>query len=257
MRYTLAAGTALLAILAAAPLQAQSEGIGDPARAQLGREELTSMLQRVSATSGSPAPGDRASAEVQEIRKRLTEGDFSAGDQVMLTVMGDTALTGTFTVRAGPVLTLPDIADIPLKGVLRSELEAYLRTQLSNFVRDPQVQARALMRITISGAVARPGFFMVPAQALLTEAVMQAGGISPGANLKKIRIERIGVPIWKGEALQQAISEGATLDQMSLRAGDHVVVPERPVAAKTEFARTAAVIIPAVVVVLGALRAVF
>jgi hypothetical protein len=33
--------------------------------------------------------------------------------------------------------------------------------------------------------------------------------------------------IWGGEGLQQAIIQGRTLDQLSIRAGDHVVVPEK------------------------------
>ena len=40
-------------------------------------------------------------------------------------------------------------------------------------------------------------------------------------------IERAGERIWTGEHLQQAIADGRTLDQLSLQAGDQIVVPAR------------------------------
>jgi hypothetical protein len=40
-------------------------------------------------------------------------------------------------------------------------------------------------------------------------------------------LEREGSPLWKGEALQRALAEGRTLDEMELRAGDRILVPRR------------------------------
>ena len=40
-----------------------------------------------------------------------------------------------------------------------------------------------------------------------------------------MRVEREGVSVWEGRSLQAAMVDGRTLDQLNLRAGDHLIVP--------------------------------
>jgi hypothetical protein len=60
----------------------------------------------------------------------LTSFAILPGDHIVLTVPTDSALSDTFVVRAGgsdgPVLRLPNLPEIPLRGVLRSELKPHL-----------------------------------------------------------------------------------------------------------------------------------
>jgi len=136
-------------------------------------------------------------------------------------------LSDTFTVGLGSSLILPAVGEVSLVGVLRSELQVYLARRLGQNLRDPVVRARAYVRLSIDGAVARPGFYGVPADALLSDALMAAGGPTPEAQLGKLRIERAGRPIWEGRALQQAIAAGKTIDDAGLIAGDQYVLPRR------------------------------
>ena len=80
---------------------------------------------------------------------------FQVGDRVLLHVEGDSALSDTFTVVAGPALRLPDIGEISLAGVRRTDLESHLQHELSRYIKDPVVQARALIRVSVTGEVAR------------------------------------------------------------------------------------------------------
>jgi len=171
-----------------------------------------------------------AQADAREaalLRARLARGDFRVGDRILLTVEGEKELSDTFTVGLGGQLTLPIIGNVSLEGVLRSELQEYLTRRLAQNLRDPTVQTRAFVRLSIQGAVTHPGYYGVPADALLSDALMAAGGTMQEANLPKLRIERDGKPIWEGKALQQAIAEGRTLDGAGLVAGDQVIVPKR------------------------------
>lgn len=201
----------------------------DPARTQVSRAELQKLLTeytQVGESKGySAAFRQRAAEEATLIRARLADGDLQVGDRVELSVEGQTALTDTFTVRNGRVLSLPMIGEVPLKGVLRSELEPYLTRKIAEYVRDPVVHARSLLRLSVTGSIQRPGFYVLPSESLLTDALMAAGGPSQGAKISKISIERDGHTIWDGEALQQMITEGRTLDELSLRAGDRIIVP--------------------------------
>src|SRR5690606_34026939 len=129
----------------------------------------------------------------------------------------------TFVVQAGPAIILPRLGSISLRGVLRSELQDHLRTEIGRYIRNPSVQARSFVRLVITGSVASAGFHVVPINSVFSDVLMVAGGPSGNADLKEIRIEREDRVIWEGAALQQAIIEGRTLDQLSLRAGDEIV----------------------------------
>ncbi len=232
-----AAGAAL--VLAAAPAAVLSQttqvaGSGrtaawDPAQLHMTRESLEELLARYEQATRSTAYSEelraRARYEAGLIRVRLEEGDFQVGDQIQLAVEGQPELTSTFQVAPGRVLILPVIGEIPLKGVLRSELEDHLTKSLGRFIVEPKVRATSQIRISILGQVASPGFYVVPSEVPLTDALMLAGGPAQHAELTKIYVERGGERIWGGEALQAAIIEGRTLDQLSLRAGDRIFVP--------------------------------
>ena len=151
--------------------------------------------------------------------------DFQVGDRILLRVEGDSALSDTFTVVAGPALGLPAIGDVPLIGVRRADLETYLTRELSRYLRDPVVHARALIRVSVVGEVARPGFYAVPLDLVLADALMVAGGPTQDAKVDRLRIVRGESSLWSGNRLQTAIARGATLDELGLRAGDRIDVP--------------------------------
>src|SRR5919108_6097734 len=62
---------------------------------------------------------------------------FQVGDRILLHVEGDSALSDTFTVVAGPALRLPNIGDISLAGVPRADLQSHLTRELGRFIKDP------------------------------------------------------------------------------------------------------------------------
>src|SRR2546423_4137363 len=101
---------------------------------------------------------------------------FQVGDRILLHVEGDSALSDTFTVVAGPALRLPAIGEISLAGVRRTDLEAHLTRELGRYIQDPGGQARALIRVSLLGEVVRPGYHALPVDMVLADALMVAGG---------------------------------------------------------------------------------
>jgi protein involved in polysaccharide export with SLBB domain len=152
---------------------------------------------------------------------------FQAGDRILLHVEGDSALSDTFTVVTGPTLRLPNIGEISLAGVRRTDLEAHLTRELSRYIKDPVVQARALIRVSVVGEVTRPGFYAVPIDLVLPDALMLAGGATQQARVDQLQILRGNAALWSGSGLQTAIARGATLDDLGVRAGDRIQVPGR------------------------------
>lgn len=231
----------------------------DPARVTMTRAELQSVLDQLEAAAGSGAYSgsarSRAREEARLVRQRLEEGDFQTGDRVVLVVRNEPELTDTFTVSGDRSLPLPLGFSVPLQGVLRSELEATLREHLGKYIRDPEVRAESLMRVTVAGQVTSPGFYVVRAESLIGDVLMTAGGPTREGDVTGLYIEREGRRIWEGPSLEEAIAQGRTLDQLSVRAGDRVMVPEQE--RNEGIGRTLLYVIPPVVSLILAVATVF
>lgn len=206
-------------IAAAAPSRLPAQDTTQAAlgtRAMASRADLERMLQSAS--------GDQRVA----IQARLERGDFNAGDLIALTVVEESTLTDTFTVRTGQVLKLPNIPEFSLHGLLRSELQDFMARKIAEYVRNPQVDAVALVRVAVTGAVNRPGFFNVPAEMPVSDVVMVAGGPSNQASLQKVEIHRGDSVIVTRAQMSTALAAGTSLDQMNIHGGDQFVVGEKP-----------------------------
>ncbi len=228
----LALATALAVVgpsMVASPVTGQATPIENSDGLQASRQDLTTLLAELeqAARAGNREERQVAEARAARVRQRLDQGDFRAGDQINLEVRGEPNLSGDYVVEPGPSLVLPDVGDVSLAGVLRSELQDHLRRELGRVLQNPNVRTRTMIRLGIIGEVGSPGFFAIPASAVLEDAVMTAGGPTRQANLNRIRIERSGEVVWKDDPLQEAMLEAQTLDQLNLQAGDRIVIPAK------------------------------
>lgn len=226
------AGTIVQCLLASFALTTVVSAQGtDTRRAQATRAELEATLAEIEQVLNSPGYSGRLKAarrsEAELLRQRLSEGDMQVGDQINLTVIGEPNFTNVFTVAAGRVLILPGLPEIPLKGVLRSEVQDHVTRQLSAYIRNPDVRAQTLIRLSFFGAVGKPGFYQLPAEYLAGDAIMSAGGPTSNADSRKTVVRRGGTEIWDRDSFQEAMVRGLTLDQLNLRAGDEVYVGEK------------------------------
>ncbi len=222
-------GAALCTALAVRVAGAQQGGPWDYRAPTASRLQLEQVLARYQAAAQSPAYSQRlrasASAVADSIRARLTDGDLRAGDRVKLTVSEQLALSDTFTVSEGPALVLPVVGTVPLTGVLRSELQDRIAGRVDSVYRGAVVRVVLLIRLAITGGVGRPGFFALPGDALVDDAITYAGGLTAAGDLKGAYIERGGVRIWAPDSLQVAMRDRRTIADLGLRAGDRIIVP--------------------------------
>jgi protein involved in polysaccharide export with SLBB domain len=214
---------ACLVLSGTAHLDAQAAGARATTRAEI--EASIVEADKILTSSGYSSRLKNAKRkEVQLLRYRLVEGDLQQGDRILLSVQGEATLSDSFTVGPRRTLTLPAIGDIPLKGVLRSELEEHLTTQLRKYLKDPVVRAQTTLRLSFLGSVGRPGYYQVASEMMIGDAIMAAGGPGGGIDPAKTRIVRNDVEIMSKEAFTKALQEGKTLDQLSLLAGDEILV---------------------------------
>ena len=216
---------AAIAMVASLPVSmAAQETTTHATRADL--ERMAVEAERLS-TSGPADARERKRAEAATLRERLRSGDFHVGDRIVVRVMSDSSLTDTFVVHTGRVLQLGNLVEVPLEGVLRSELQAHLTAQVARYLRDPRVQATSLIRLAVLGEVTRPGYFAMSADVLMSDAIMLAGGPTTSADVDRITIRRGTSDLLKPDEVRAAMVQGRTLDQLNLRAGDEIVVGER------------------------------
>ena len=218
--------TLLGSIPAVAPAQTSPRlAEGFATRAEL--ESLATKSDR--ATADASLSTEQRSYEQSlafNLRRRLREGDFQPGDRVAITLDGPIKFHDTVVVRSNSTILLPELPEISLAGVLRSELQNHLLREIKRYVRDPEVEASPLMRLSVSGAVLHPGFYSIPADALLSDLVMAAGGPTANAAYRRSHLRR-GTEELPGDDVQTALREGLTVDALLLRSGDELLVGEK------------------------------
>jgi hypothetical protein len=168
------------------------------------------------------------------LRQRLEKGDFQDGDRIVIHVQGNAlmpkdfaAIPETNTVRAGRRLEFYRMADLPLDGVLRSELNDKLTEHFAQYIREPIVRSTPLVRVAVIGLVGKPGYVYTLADNPLSDVIMQAGGPGTDANMAGIVIRRGADVIWDAQDTRAALADGMSLDRLHLRAGDEIFVPQQ------------------------------
>jgi protein involved in polysaccharide export with SLBB domain len=229
MRFFAAAALTFLTYVGS--LTAQTATSPDPSRFHVSRADLKTLLEQYEASAESPAYSGSvrqdARAIASRIRDRLEQGDFRPGDRIALDVRGEDAIPDTVQVEPGPVLVLGIFGEISLAGVLRSELQDHLTRELGRFIREPVVHSRSMIRVAVDGQIVRPGFHVLPADMLMGEALMAAGGPGTGADMSKIRVFRGESVLLDEDDIADAIVDGSSLDQLNMRAGDRIEVGAR------------------------------
>jgi hypothetical protein len=221
------AGGALVALVAA-PAVAQTTRLeGMPRRAAASRQELDDLAARAEGAAAANAQTGTSEAMQRyaaDLRARLRQGDFQAGDHILLAVRGDSTLNGTYTVQPSRILVVPKLPPIPLAGVLRSELQPYIAARIRPYVLDTLVQGTPLVRIGVLGEVAHPGYYRAPLDATLADALMLAGGPTPQADLKRTTIRRGDATVLEASGVRAAMMRGVPLGDLDVDAGDELVV---------------------------------
>lgn len=202
-------------------------------RPMVTRAELQAALdelQRGLASSGySPAIRSAKQVEADVIRERLAEGDIRSGDDIKVEILAEPGLSAVYNISPSRTLLLPGGSAIPMQGVLRSEVQDYLKQALKRYVVDPTVTVTTYVRISMFGALNKPGVFAAPASILLTEEIMKdAGGPTNNVRWEKSTIKRGDRVIVDGRAFALAVRQGATLDQLNVQAGDRIDLDAKP-----------------------------
>jgi protein involved in polysaccharide export with SLBB domain len=220
---------AALAALALTPRASLAQQNWDGLEARVSRDALQERLSLYDRAAESPAYSEVLRAEARDeaalIRQRLEQGDFRPGDRLYVSVEEYPEMTDTFAIGADQQVAIPEVGEVQLRGVLRSEAQQTIESAIARIIREPKVRARAFVRVLIDGAVGSPGYYLLDSDMPVSDLLRQAGGQDPEARLDALRVERAGDQIVSSVQIQQALRTGATVDHLGLRDGDRVFVP--------------------------------
>jgi protein involved in polysaccharide export with SLBB domain len=160
-----------------------------------------------------------------------TPNYLNSGDEVKISFPAAPELNQTQKIGTDGSLSLPLIGEVHAAGKSPGELQAELATRYKPQLQDNEVivtlETRALP-VVVSGAVQKPGKIVFERPATVLEAIMEAGGFTPEADLKKVSLIRIV----RGEHYTQIFDLRAVLKGVPTRAvyisgGDVIYVPEK------------------------------
>jgi protein involved in polysaccharide export with SLBB domain len=156
---------------------------------------------------------------------------LTVGDVVRITFPAAPELNQSQKIGTDGTLSMPLVGQVHAAGKtpadLQSELSNLYKSQLQDSETVVTVESRAIP-VVVSGAVQKPGKIVFERPATVLEAIMEAGGFTPEADLKKVTVIRIV----KGQHQTQLFDLRPILRGTSTRAtyvsgGDVIWVPER------------------------------
>jgi polysaccharide biosynthesis/export protein len=154
------------------------------------------------------------------------------GDVLDVAVFGEGDLTRTLTVRPDGKISLPLIGEIIVTGLTPRQLTEKLATALQVYLKNPVVTVTVSttrvseQMIYLVGEVRNPGPYEMRRGWTVLEAIIQAGGVTDKAHLRRASIVRRLANQTIALDLDRLIRKGDQGANVPLEGGDVILVPE-------------------------------
>lgn len=163
--------------------------------------------------------------------------EIGVGDGLNISVWRNADLSVAVPVRPDGLISVPLIGDIQAAGRQPEQLASDIKSELSNFIKNPQVtvvvtsatSSQFLNRIRVTGAVQAPT--SVPYQKGMTvmDLVLVTGGPTEFANSNETKLYRntANGPKVYTVRLKDILEKGDIKTNYTLQPGDIVTIPEK------------------------------
>lgn len=182
----------------------------------------------------SPAPVHaQAGKSENQTGTSATDYRVGAGDHIYLSVPQRPDLNRQLAVGEDGNVNLPLVGNVNVRGLNKTEIETKLLQALREYypsVNKVEVNiSQALSNVVfVAGEVRFPGKYSFPETSVnMWEAIREAGGPSPTANLSSVRVVQDRSRGGQSQLIdvQAAIENGTVQNLPILRPGDTVIVP--------------------------------
>jgi polysaccharide biosynthesis/export protein len=169
--------------------------------------------------TGSPGPGQNEDYRIAPL------------DLLEISVFGVPDLNRAVQVSSSGMISLPLIKNVKAGGLTQSQLEQQIAKKLgSTYLQSPQVSVFVKeynsQRITVDGAVQKPGIFPIVGKVSLLQAVALAQGLNTVADPSAVLVFRTVNDKRMAARFDLRQVRGGKIDDPFLQAGDIVMVDE-------------------------------
>jgi len=147
----------------------------------------------VAGHAASTAVQAQAADGAKAVAAGRARNEIGAGDVIDLKVSGGTDLTHKYTVGPDGGIQLPRLGTVKAAGLTGQELEARLRTALSDGgVTAPDISVTVVRPpVIVTGEVVTPGPVAYAPDLTVLQAIALAGGTTQAGSGKRVRIVRV------------------------------------------------------------------
>ena len=143
------------------------------------------------------------------------------GDAVRVLVWREPDLSGEFQLDARGYATFPKLGALPMAALHPDSIRPRLLAEYGRYLVNPSIEVVPLRRISVLGAVAKPGLYPVDPTMTLADAVALAGGAAPDGKRDVVELRR-------GDEVVIANLDVATpVSRTPLLSGDQLWVPQK------------------------------
>lgn len=119
------------------------------------------------------------------------------GDQIQISVWGYPEFTTNTNVKEAGTIVIPLIGEVLAAGLTRDQFSDLLRQRLAEYVKGEvrltiNIVSAGAQKISVFGAVNRPGSSPVTGEISLLDLLISAGGLTDISDLENIKIWRAG-----------------------------------------------------------------
>jgi protein involved in polysaccharide export with SLBB domain len=147
---------------------------------------------------------------------------LQSGDALKVTIYGEDALTGSYTINPAGDLVMPLVGTIRAAGLTRWDLEREITRRYASgkYLQDPKVTVDVVsfLPIYVLGETLRPGAYPYSSGLNVLTAITLAGGFTYRASKTSVLIEHAGQVVWQEYPLSASVT---------VAPGDLIRIPER------------------------------
>lgn len=144
------------------------------------------------------------------------------GDRIVVRIFREEDMSGEYHVPASGIVTFARVGPRPVVGLSTQALQDSITKAYRVFLRDwVSIDVRFERRVTVLGAVQKPGLVFVDETMTVAEALALAGGAETHGRTDRVRLYR-GDNVVKTE-----ITRSTRIADLPLESGDQLFVPER------------------------------
>lgn len=156
---------------------------------------------------------------------------LAPGDVLDITFASATNMNGARRIGPEGSITMPIVGQVQASGKTAADLELELEVLYAKELQDPELfvnLAGSANVIYVSGSVASPGRVTLERPLTALEAILEVGGFTPDANLKKVSVIRYeGLKNTTYELNLEPIYSGGPVAPFYLKPRDAVHVPKK------------------------------